>query len=194
MKIGAVTIGQSPRVDVTKDIMGIFGSSVELIQAGGLDGLTKEEIKAFAPEKDDYVLVSRLTDGSSVTFARTLYPAAPSGGYKENGGRGLCSCNDVLYRKLSGEPFHRKIPLIYPCDILDRVVPLLTKSSHIICLTPSPLQEEQCAAKWKNYVQKVSVVAASPYGDWGELEKAAEEISGMEEILLCWTALDILRK
>ena len=69
MKIGAVTIGQSPRVDVTKDIMGIFGSSVELIQAGGLDGLTKEEIKAFAPEKDDYVLVSRLTDGSSVTFA-----------------------------------------------------------------------------------------------------------------------------
>lgn len=27
MKIGAVTIGQSPRVDVTKDIMGIFGSS-----------------------------------------------------------------------------------------------------------------------------------------------------------------------
>ena len=39
-----------------------------------------------------------------------LYPAAPSGGYKENGGRGLCSCNDVLYRKLSGEPFHRKNP------------------------------------------------------------------------------------
>lgn len=48
MKIGAVTIGQSPRVDVTKDIMGIFGSSVELIQAGGLDGLTKEEIKALS--------------------------------------------------------------------------------------------------------------------------------------------------
>ena len=64
------------------------------------------------------------------------------------------------------------------------MVPLLTKSSHIICLTPSPLQEEQCAAKWKNYVQKVSVVAASPYGDWGELEKAAEEISGMEGDLI----------
>ena len=54
---------------------------MELIQAGRLDGLTKEEIKAFAPEKDDYVLVSRLTDGSSEAFAERC-PAAPSGGYK----------------------------------------------------------------------------------------------------------------
>ena len=44
MKIGAVTIGQAPRVDVTVDIMDIFDGKAELIQAGGLDGLTKEEI------------------------------------------------------------------------------------------------------------------------------------------------------
>lgn len=184
MKIGAVTIGQSPRVDVTKDIMGIFGSSVELIQAGGLDGLTKEEIKAFAPEKDDYVLVSRLTDGSSVTFAeRFILPrlqAAIKKMEEEGCALVMMFCTGNFPESLSTEKF----PLIYPCDILDRVVPLLTKSSHIICLTPSPLQEEQCAAKWKNYVQKVSVVAASPYGDWGELEKAAEEISGMERDLI----------
>ena len=154
MKIGAVTIGQSPRVDVTKDIMGIFGSSVELIQAGGLDGLTKEEIKAFAPEKDDYVLVSRLTDGSSVTFAeRFILPrlqAAIKKMEEEGCALVMMFCTGNFPESLSTE----KIPLIYPCDILDRVVPLLTKSSHIICLTPSPLQEEQCAAKWKNYVQK----------------------------------------
>ena len=165
MKIGAVTIGQSPRVDVTKDIMGIFGSSVELIQAGGLDGLTKEEIKAFAPEKDDYVLVSRLTDGSSVTFAeRFILPrlqAAIKKMEEEGCALVMMFCTGNFPESLSTE----KIPLIYPCDILDRVVPLLTKSSHIICLTPSPLQKEQCAEKWKNYVQKVSVVAASPYGD-----------------------------
>ena len=32
MKIGAVTIGQSPRVDVTPDILPIFGEGVELLQ------------------------------------------------------------------------------------------------------------------------------------------------------------------
>ena len=40
MKIGAITIGQAPRVDVTCDIMDIFGDKIELLQRGGLDGLT----------------------------------------------------------------------------------------------------------------------------------------------------------
>ena len=69
MKIGAVTIGQAPRTDVTSDIMHIFDGRVELSQRGGLDGLTVEQIAGFKPERDDYVLVSRLTDGTSVTFA-----------------------------------------------------------------------------------------------------------------------------
>ena len=69
VKIGAITVGQSPRVDVTPDLWPIFGPNVELIEAGGLDGLSREEIETFVPEDGDYVLVSRLKDGSSVTFA-----------------------------------------------------------------------------------------------------------------------------
>ena len=194
MKIGAVTIGQSPRVDVTKDIMGIFGSSVELIQAGGLDGLTKEEIKAFAPEKDDYVLVSRLTDGSSVTFAeRFILPrlqAAIKKMEEEGCALVMMFCTGSFPESLSTE----KIPLIYPCDILDRVVPLLTKSSHIICLTPSPLQEEQCAAKWKIMYKskRSSCLSLRRLGGTGKGGRGNKWHG--REILLCWTALDILRK
>ena len=62
-------VGAAPRTDVTKDILPLLGEEVELIQAGGLDGLTREEIQAFAPGPDDYVLISRLQDGSSVIFA-----------------------------------------------------------------------------------------------------------------------------
>ena len=47
MKIGAITIGQAPRTDVTADILRIFDDSLELVQAGGLDGLTKEEIANY---------------------------------------------------------------------------------------------------------------------------------------------------
>ena len=47
MKIGAITIGQAPRVDVTCDIMDIFSGKIELLQRGGLDGLTREEIEKF---------------------------------------------------------------------------------------------------------------------------------------------------
>ena len=35
MKIGAITIGQAPRTDVTADILHIFDDSLELVQAGG---------------------------------------------------------------------------------------------------------------------------------------------------------------
>ena len=46
IKVGAITIGQSPRTDVTQDILPLLGDQVELLQAGGLDGLTREEIEA----------------------------------------------------------------------------------------------------------------------------------------------------
>ena len=110
MKIGAVTIGQSPRVDVTKDIMGIFGSSVELIQAGGLDGLTKEEIKAFAPEKDDYVLVSRLTDGSSVTFAERFILPRLQAAIKKMEEEGCALVMMFCTGSFPESLFHRKNP------------------------------------------------------------------------------------
>ena len=69
MKVGAITIGQSPRADVVQELLPLMGEQVELIQAGALDGLTREDIQAFAPGPEDYTLISRLRDGSSVMFA-----------------------------------------------------------------------------------------------------------------------------
>lgn len=68
-KLGLITIGQSPRTDVTPDLDPIFGPDIQLCQAGALDGMTAQEIAAFAPEEGDYVLISRLRDGSSAVFA-----------------------------------------------------------------------------------------------------------------------------
>ena len=165
MKIGAITIGQAPRVDVTADILRIFDDSLELVQAGGLDGLTKEEIAEFAPGKDDYVLVSRLTDGTSVTFAeRYILPRLQDAiNRMEDEGCSLIMmlCTGTFPETLST----KSIPMIYPCELLNRLVPLMTKKSSMICMTPSPLQTEQCEEKWRNYVDHVTAVAASPYGE-----------------------------
>ena len=46
-KIGAITVGQSPRVDLIPEIQPILGDSVEIIQAGALDGLSKEESQSL---------------------------------------------------------------------------------------------------------------------------------------------------
>ena len=180
MKIGAITIGQAPRIDVTADIMRIFDGKAELLQAGGLDGLTREEIAEFAPQDGDYVLVSRLQDGSSVTFAECyILPRLQEAiDRMESEGCSLIMmfCTGSFPETLSS----KKIPMVYPCEILNRLVPLMTKKSNIICMTPSPLQLEQAEGKWRKYVKHVKAVAASPYGEWADLERAAEEVKDMD--------------
>ncbi len=47
LKIGAITVGQSPRVDHIPEIQPILGDSVEIIQAGALtDFQRKRSLKA----------------------------------------------------------------------------------------------------------------------------------------------------
>ena len=179
MKIGAITIGQAPRVDVTGDVMEIFHGKAELLQGGGLDGLTREEIETFKPEDSDYVLVSRLTDGSSVTFAeRDILPRLQQRIYDLEA-QGV---KFIMFFCTGDFPdtFKSKVPLIFPCKILNHIVPLLTKTSNIITVTPSPLQVAQCEEKWRKYVNQVTSIPASPYGDWETLTAAAERIKDME--------------
>ena len=82
MKVGAITIGQSPRTDVVQELFPLMGEQVELIQAGALDGLTREDIQAFAPGPEDYTLISRLRDGSSVMIAERHIHAPAAAVYR----------------------------------------------------------------------------------------------------------------
>ena len=50
IKIGAVTIGQSPRTDITEDAGHFFGDRVELLEFGALDRYTPEEAKQLQAE------------------------------------------------------------------------------------------------------------------------------------------------
>jgi hypothetical protein len=69
--VGLITVGQAPRSDVVPDMAAILGGDVEIVEAGALDGLTREQIAPLAPEGDDEILVTRLADGSSVFVGKT---------------------------------------------------------------------------------------------------------------------------
>ena len=49
-KVGLITVGQSPRSDVVPDMAAILGGDVEILEAGALDGLSREQIAPLAPE------------------------------------------------------------------------------------------------------------------------------------------------
>ena len=58
IKIGAITIGQAPRTDITRDILPLLPDYMTLTEYGALDDMTYEEVMSqFAPSEDDEVLV-----------------------------------------------------------------------------------------------------------------------------------------
>lgn len=178
MKLGLITIGQSPRVDITPDIRPLFGSDVEFIEMGALDGLTREEIDTFTPEEGDYVLISRLRDGTSAVFAeRYILPR-------------LQNCIDTLEDQgaqvimflCTGTfpDFKTRVPVFFPCNILNGSVPALAPRGKIAVITPKAEQIDQCYGKWKELVKEVTVFDASPYGDPAELDAAADKVKPLD--------------
>ncbi|WP_404989123.1 AroM family protein [Clostridium culturomicium] len=179
IKVGAITIGQSPRNDVTPDIIPILGENIELIQAGGLDGLTRDQIEKFSPSEGDYILVSKLNDGTSVRFAeKHILPRLQQCIYDlEEKGAEL-----ILFLCTGDFPdiFKSRVPLIFPCHVLNALVPVLSSKSKIAVVTPDKSQVMQCENKWKNYVKEVTAVPASPYADNKELGEAAKIIKDLD--------------
>ena len=69
-KIGMITIGQSPRIDIIPEMREVLGRDVEILEAGALDGLALEEVKKFYPKGRDYILCTRMSDGTEVIVAK----------------------------------------------------------------------------------------------------------------------------
>ena len=69
-KVGLVTTSQTPRTDVVTTLHKLISGSIEFIEAGALDDLTKQEIQKLTPKNDSDVLVSRVRDGSEVMFGK----------------------------------------------------------------------------------------------------------------------------
>lgn len=71
-RIAAVTIGQAPRPDLVAPLVARAGGSVDIIEIGALDELSREDVAALrpggAPGRAAYPLTTRLRDGSSVTL------------------------------------------------------------------------------------------------------------------------------
>lgn len=185
VKIGGITIGQAPRMDVVHDILPILGDNIELLQSGALDDLSVEDINNFSTiGPDDYVLVSKMRDGTEVKFAeRHVLPL-------------LQNCIDKLEQQgvsailflCTGDfddTLHSRVPLIFPNKIISALVPVLAPHSKIATLTPSPAQLEQSKQKWSKFVQSVTPIAASPYKDSElEIDKAAAIVRDLDVYLV----------
>ena len=174
-KIGTITIGQSPRTDVIPEMKEILGENVTILEAGALDGLTREEIEKFTPDKNDYVLVSRLNDGSHVKFGKSyIIPLLQNciNNLEKQGAELII----VICTGYFGSLLTSKIPLIYPQKIMYSLVPDFAVNGRIGVIVPEEDQIVQMAEKWKETGVHVSAEAASPYKEIEGIRKAAEKL------------------
>ena len=172
IRIGAITIGQSPRVDVTEDINSILNPNIKIVECGALDDFTYEEInQKFAPDKDCRVLVSRMRDGKSVTLSeQKILPLVQSCINKLQNEK----CKAILMLCTNSFPeFNHQIPLLEPSKVLNNIVYDLVGNGRIGNIVPSKDQIEKNNKVWTALGITPITVAASPYETESNLEKVA---------------------
>ncbi|MCL6003289.1 MAG: AroM family protein [Thermoplasmatales archaeon] len=161
MKVGFLTIGESPRTDILNDIGPILrDAGIEYLECGALDGLSKKEVDLLGPESSrDYILVSRLRDGSEVKLSRSKIVMRLQGCIERMEGDvdaiGLFCTGE--FPELKSEKL-----LIEPSVLLSKVVEALSPTHSITILIPSAEQEIQLRKKW-NLGNDAIVIPISPY-------------------------------
>jgi len=69
VKVGLLTIGQSPREDVVPEMSPFFLPNIKILEKGLLDDLSPEEIRRLKPKTGETPLVTRLRKGGSIQLS-----------------------------------------------------------------------------------------------------------------------------
>lgn len=170
-KIGILTIGQSPRIDMTPEMQTMFPDDVEVVEMGALDGLNDDELKDLAPHDGDVTLISRLANGSSVTVSEeAILPLLQEKItlLEEAGVR-----TTILACTGSFPPFDSQYPLLFPDALVCHFVAGVLPKGKLGVIVPLPEQAEHMQRKWKRDGLDLAFAAASPYHADTDFEQAA---------------------
>lgn len=185
IKIGAITVGQSPRVDVMNDIEDYLKKAdIKIIQRGALDGMTQTEIESIAPNKNDYTLVTRLSDGTSVKIAeKHILPRI------QNLINELSQETNAICMFCTGEfpSFKTNKLILYPQILLHHFVAGILGNRCLGIISPDAVQIKNTIERWhKNGAKDVVATASSPYKNFEQIIPAAEKLKtqGAELIVL----------
>jgi len=173
--VGVITIGQSPRDDVVPDMEKLLGPDFRIVQGGALDGLSRAEIEALAPRPDEFPLITRLLDGTSVVIGKERIL-----------GR-LQACLDELSREATAfaimctgkfPPFRCARPVLEPERILFNTAQAIYRDGMLGVIVPIEAQRAAARAHWGRITPEVTVAVASPYAGPAPLVGAAETLAG----------------
>ena len=160
VKVGLVTIGQSPRVDVTSDLSRLLPSGVEILEAGALDELKLDEIGELKPRSGETVYVTRLRSGVEVKVSKErVIPLVGKCILKLEGDV------DVIGILCSGEfpDYPSSKPVVYPERVLRGLASSIVYGGRVAILIPAVEQVDYARVKWGGLFRDLHVYPISPY-------------------------------
>ena len=186
LKVGIVTIGQSPRVDVIPEIKELICGNIEIVEKGALDGLTLKDIERFEPKEDDEILVTRMRNGTEVTIGQSSILSKLQEKILE-----LDKEDVTLIALLCSGEFPRlqsEKPLIMPDKLLSGVLSsLVINKGKLGLMVPSEGQVNHLMKGFQDLGFEVIGVGASPYrNDRGAIDEAASKLkeAGIDLIVM----------
>lgn len=176
MRAGAITIGQSPRVDVLPDIRPML-PGVEIVERGALDGLDDADLAVLAKCPSGNLLATRLFDGREIVIGEEVVTPLLRKGIAELEYSGV----DLIMVLCTGSfpPLESKVPLLVPDRILQRLATSVPLGPTLGIITPNEGQTEPQLQRWSKMTEaRVVVASASPYrpGVSDSLDLAAERL------------------
>ena len=193
-KVGLITVGQSPRSDVVPDMAAILGGDVEIVEAGALDGLSREQIAPLAPEGDDEILVTRLADGSPVFVGKTQDHSPHRGADRR--ARGPRHALNVLLCTGEFPKLAARRPFLEPQQLLLGLLRAMTFPGRLGVLTPSERHVPQTTARWRASGFDAHVAPLSPYeeNDPAAVRRAADALRAGNAGLVVMDCIGFRRK
>ncbi len=143
-RIGALTIGQSPRSDLIAPLASLLPPDCEIVQAGALDGLTQDDLPSET--SGPYPLVTRMKNGAAVMIDESflilrLQKALNS--LEDSGVIATLLLCAGTFAELQGiRPLYK--PFKTACDLLDTL-----NFRSIGLITPVEEQEKPIRERWE---------------------------------------------
>src|SRR6056297_2409784 len=173
-KIGAITIGQSPRTDVTKDLKEIL-VDFELLECGALDEYSYQEVLEKFQPIDDNLFVSRMRNGKEVLLSKEKIIKELNNCIKKLETR---SCSTIIVF-CTGEmtQLKSKARLLKPSILMHKLIPQIANGLKLAIVVPNEKQKAFIKKQWKYTNIDITMFALSPYEEENALIDLSQKIN-----------------
>ena len=175
MKIGVVTIGQSPRPDVIGEMERILGEGYEMSEKGALDDYTLKDVKKFKIDPEHGLLVTRMRDGTEIKITHDIVNPMIQERITELEAEGA----DIILLVCTGRfpEFKSSLLVVQPSNIVRGVTRAAIRKGRMASILPSMQQVGGSPREREEDGLVTYLDSASPYGPIEEVEKLGDRLA-----------------